>query len=109
LQKAVDVILLKLKGWLKGQITDRTFNYHNRVLAAEKRKSISYSFLSLWYLLFLFAAIALMTREALTGTLAVGALLLAFNTYTRFYQTVNGYVESISFTEEAGRIRCPVV
>jgi ABC-type multidrug transport system fused ATPase/permease subunit len=103
LQKAVDVILLKLKGWLKSQITERVFSYHNRVLAAEKRKSVSYSFLSLWYLLFLFAAIALMTREALTGTLAVGALLLAFNTYTRFYQTVNGYVESISFTEEAGR------
>ena len=103
LQKAVDVILLKLKGWLKSQITDRVFNYHNKVLAAERRKSVSYSFLSLWYLLFLFAAIALMTREALTGTLAVGALLLAFNTYTRFYQTVNGYVESISFTEEAGR------
>jgi ABC-type multidrug transport system fused ATPase/permease subunit len=103
LQKAVDVILLKLKGWLKSQITERVFSYHNRVLAAEERKSVSYSFLSLWYLLFLFAAIALMTREALTGTLAVGALLLAFNTYTRFYQTVNGYVESISFTEEAGR------
>jgi ABC-type multidrug transport system fused ATPase/permease subunit len=103
LQKAVDVILLKLKGWLKHQITERTVSYHDKVLVAERRKSVSYSFLSLWYLLFLFAAIALMTREALTGSLAVGALLLAFNTYTRFYQTVNGYVESISFTEEAGR------
>jgi ABC-type multidrug transport system fused ATPase/permease subunit len=103
LQKAVDVILLKLKGWLKGQISDRMMDYHGRVLHAERRKAVSYNFLSLWYLLFLFAAIALMTREAITGTLAVGALLLAFNTYTRFYQTVNGYVESISFTEEAGR------
>lgn len=103
LQKAVDVILLKLKGWLKGQIGDRMRSYNDRVLAAEKRRAISYNFLSLWYLLFLFAAIGLMTREALTGGLAVGALLLAFNTYTRFYQTVNGYVESISFTEEAGR------
>jgi ABC-type multidrug transport system fused ATPase/permease subunit len=92
LQKAVDVILLKLKDWLKGQI-----------LAAEKKKAISYSILSLWYLLFLFAAIALMTYQALEGLMAVGALLLAFNTYTRFYQTVNGYVESISFTEEAAR------
>jgi ABC-type multidrug transport system fused ATPase/permease subunit len=35
--------------------------------------------------------------------MAVGSLLLAFNTYTRFYQTVNGYVESISWTEEAAR------
>jgi ATP-binding cassette subfamily B protein len=33
----------------------------------------------------------------------VGGLLLAFNTYTRFYQTVNSYIESISFTEEASR------
>jgi ABC-type multidrug transport system fused ATPase/permease subunit len=103
LQKAVDVILLKLKGWFTNQITERVYSYHNKVLAAERRKSISYSFLSVWYLLFLFAAIALMTRQALTDTLAVGALLLAFNTYTRFYQTVNGYVESISFTAEAGR------
>jgi ABC-type multidrug transport system fused ATPase/permease subunit len=103
LQKAVDVILLKLKGWFTNQITERVYSYHNRVLAAERKKSISYNFLSLWYLIFLFAAIALMTNEALTNTLAVGALLLAFNTYTRFYQTVNGYVESISFTEEAGR------
>jgi hypothetical protein len=82
LQKAVDVILLKLKSWLKGQVSDRMRTYNERILKAEKRKSISYNFLSLWYLLFLFAAIALMTREALVGTLAVGSLLLAFNTYT---------------------------
>jgi ABC-type multidrug transport system fused ATPase/permease subunit len=54
-------------------------------------------------LFFLFAAIALMTKQAIAGTIAVGGLLLAFNTYTRFYQTVNGYVESISWTEEAAR------
>lgn len=103
LQKAVDVILLKLKSWLKLQISDRMGAYNKKVINAEKRKSISYNFLSLWYLLFLFAAIGLMTRESLMGTMAVGSLLLAFNTYTRFYQTVNGYVESISWTEEAAR------
>jgi len=97
------VILLKLKGWFRGQIKDRMENYNRKVIRAERRKSTSYSLLSLWYLAFLFAAIALMTREALAGTIAVGALLLAFNTYTRFYQTVNGYIESISFTEEAAR------
>jgi len=103
LQKAVDVILLKLKSWLKGQVSDRMQSYNQKIVAAEKRKSISYNFLSLWYLLFLFLAIGLMTKEALAGTMAVGGLLLAFNTYTRFYQTVNGYVESISWTEEAAR------
>lgn len=103
LQKAVDVILLRLKTWLKGQINDRMSAYNKRIIDAEKRKSISYNFLSLWYLIFLFAAIGLMTMESLTGTMAVGSLLLAFNTYTRFYQTVNGYVESISWTEEAAR------
>jgi len=97
------VILLKLKTWLQGQIRDRKISYNKKISAAEKRKSISYAFLSLWYLLFLFAAIALMTQAALVGTIAVGGLLLAFNTYTRFYQTVNGYIESISFTEEAAR------
>jgi ABC-type multidrug transport system fused ATPase/permease subunit len=103
LQKAVDVILLKLKSWLKAEIKDKKISFNKKIIAAEKRKSIFYSLLSLWYLLFLFAAIALMTREALAGTIAVGGLLLAFQTYTRFYQTVNGYVESISFTEEAAR------
>jgi len=103
LQKAVDVILLKLKSWLKDQIRDRKISYNEKISKAEKRKSISYGFLSLWYLFFLFAAIALMTNEALAGSIAVGGLLLAFNTYTRFYQTVNGYIESISFTEEAAR------
>ncbi|HEY0652292.1 MAG TPA: ABC transporter ATP-binding protein [Chryseosolibacter sp.] len=103
LQKAVDVILLKLKLWLKDQIRDKKTSYNAKVAEAEKKKSLSYSALSLWYLLFLFAAIALMTREALAGTIAVGGLLLAFNTYTRFYQTINGYVESISFSEEAAR------
>jgi ABC-type multidrug transport system fused ATPase/permease subunit len=103
LHKAVDVILLRLKSWFREQVKDRMTTYNEKVIRAERRKSISYSFLSLWYLLFLFAAIALMTREALAGTIAVGGLLLAFNSYTRFYQTVNGYVESISFTEEAGR------
>lgn len=103
LQKAVDVILLKLKGWLKGQVGDRMSTYNKRIAGAERRKAVSYSLLSLWYLLFLFAAIALMTYYALEGIMAVGALLLAFNTYTRFYQTVNGYVESISWTEEASR------
>lgn len=103
LQKAVDVILLKLKGWFKGQISERMQSYNKKIMDAEKRKSISYNFLSLWYLIFLFAAVALMTNEALTGTLAIGNLLLAYNAYTRFYSTVNGYVESISWTEEAAR------
>jgi ABC-type multidrug transport system fused ATPase/permease subunit len=103
LQKAVDVILLKLKNWLKKQIQDKKVEYNKKIVAAEQKKSISYAVLSLWYLMFLFAAIALMTKEALAGTIAVGGLLLAFNTYTRFYQTINGYVESISFTEEAAR------
>lgn len=103
LQKAVDVILLKLKTWLKEQIRDKKVTFNEKITVAERKKSISYGVLSLWYLLFLFAAIALMTTEALAGTIAVGGLLLAFNTYTRFYQTVNGYVESISFTEEAAR------
>ncbi len=103
LEKAVDVILLTLKSWFKEQIRDRKVQFNKKIIAAEQRKAISYGLLSLWYLLFLFAAIALMTKEALAGTIAVGGLLLAFNTYTRFYQTVNGYVESISFTEEAAR------
>jgi len=84
LQKAVDVILLKLKGWLKGQVGDRMTTYNNRISGAERRKAVSYSLLSLWYLLFLFGAIALMTYYTLNGIMAVGALLLAFNTYTPF-------------------------
>ena len=103
LQKAVDVILLKLKTWLKDQIRDRKISFNEKIIVAEKKKSISYSVLSLWYLLFLFAAIALMTKQALAGAIDVGALLLTFNTYTRFYQTSNGYIESISYTEEAAR------
>lgn len=103
LQKAVDVILLKLKSWLRGQIRERKQTYNQKIIDAEKKKAISYSALSLWYLLFLFAAIALVTYDALYGSIAVGSLLLAFNTYTRFYQTINGYVESISFSEEAAR------
>lgn len=103
LQKAVDVILLKLKYWFKEQIKDRKTSFNEKIIAAELKKSISYGILSLWYLMFLFAAIALMTKEALAGSIAVGGLLLAYNAYTRFYQTINGYVESISFTEEAAR------
>lgn len=103
LQKAVDVILLKLKHWLKEQVREKKVAFNEKIIAAERKRSVSYGLLSIWYLVFLFAAIALMTREALAGTIAVGGLLLAFNTYTRFYQTVNGYIESISFTEEAAR------
>ena len=103
LEKAVDVILLTLKGWFKEQIRERKVSFNKKIIAAEQRKAISYALVSLWYLLFLFAAIALMTQQAIAGTIAVGGLLLAFNTYTRFYQTVNGYVESISWTEEAAR------
>lgn len=103
LQKAIDVILLKLKHWLKEQVREKKISFNKKIIEAEKRKAISYGFLSLWYLIFLFAAIALMTYQSLSGAIAVGGLLLAFNTYTRFYQTVNGYIESISFTEEAAR------
>jgi ABC-type multidrug transport system fused ATPase/permease subunit len=103
LQKAVDVILLKLKNWLKEQIRSRKVAYNQKIVVAEKVKAISYGVLNFWYLLFLFAAIALMTNEALKGAIAVGELLLAFTTYTRFYQTVNAWIESISYTEEAAR------
>ena len=103
LQKAIDVILLKLQGWLKNEIRDKKVAFNEKIITAERKKSISYSIMSLWYLLFLFAAIALMTREAIAGSIAVGGLLLAFTTYTRFYQTVNAYLESISVAEEASR------
>lgn len=103
LQKAVDVILLKLQGWLHMQIKSRKEEFNDKIVKAERKKAISYSIMSLWYLLFLFAAIALMTKEALAGGIAVGGLLLAFSTYTRFYQTINGYIESISVAEEASR------
>lgn len=103
LQKAVDVILLKLKSWLREQIRERKVAFNKKVVQAEGKKALSYGVLSLWYLLFLFSAVGLMTREALVGSIGVGGLLLAYNTYTRFYQTVNGYLESISFTEEAAR------
>jgi ABC-type multidrug transport system fused ATPase/permease subunit len=103
LQKAVDVILLKLKSWFKEQIRERKESFNKKIVHAEGKKSLSYGVLSLWYLLFLFFAVGLMIREALSGVIAVGGLLLAFNAYTRFYQTVNSYLESISFTEEAAR------
>ena len=103
LQKAVDVILLKLQSWLKNQIQDKKLAFNKKIIQAERKKAISYSILSLWYLLFLFAAIALMTKEAIAGHIAVGGLLLAFTTYTRFYQTINGYIESVSVAEEASR------
>lgn len=103
LQKAVDVILLRLKTWLKDQIRDRKISFNEKIIVAERKKTISYTILSFWYLLFLFAAIALMTRQALAGLVNVGGLLLAFTTYTRFYQTCNGYIESISYAEEAAR------
>jgi len=103
LQKAVDVILLKLQSWLKEQIKDKKLTFNKKIIQAERKKAISYSIMSLWYLLFLFAAIALMTKEAIAGHIAVGGLLLAFTTYTRFYQTINGYIESVSVAEEASR------
>jgi ABC-type multidrug transport system fused ATPase/permease subunit len=103
LEKAVDVILLKSKMWFRDQIQDRKVSFNKKIIKAEQKKAISYGFISIWYLMFLFAAIALMTNRALTGSIAVGGLLLAFNTYTRFYQTINVYIESISLTEEAAR------
>jgi ABC-type multidrug transport system fused ATPase/permease subunit len=99
----VDVILHKLQGWIKKQIKDRKEEFNDKIVKAERKKAISYSVMSLWYLLFLFAAIALMTRETMADRIAVGGLLLAFSTYTRFYQTINGYIESISVAEEASR------
>jgi ABC-type multidrug transport system fused ATPase/permease subunit len=103
LQKAVDVILLKLKNWLKEQIRERKVSFNQKIVVAERAKAISYGVLSFWYLIFLFAAIALMTSEALNNNIQVGELLLAFTTYTRFYQTVNASIESISYSEEAAR------
>jgi len=103
LHKAIDVVLLKLGPWFRLQILERLTSYNAKIISAEKKKAMSYNFISLWYLLFLFAAIALMTEQTLSGALAIGDLLLAFTTYSRFYQTVNSYLESISMTEEAAR------
>ena len=77
-------MLLTLKGWFNEQIRDRKVSFNKKIIASEQRKAISYGVLSLWYLLFLFAAIALTTNEALAGTIAVGGLLLAFNTTLAF-------------------------
>jgi len=99
--KAIDVILLELKPWLHKEVKDHTEQYNASVSKGEFRKTVSYGVLSVWYLLLLFAAIALMGWKAVEGTMEIGALLLAFNTYTRFYQTTNTFIESFSITEEA--------
>src|SRR6185503_13873448 len=38
LQKAMDVILLKLKGWFSDQIKERKLSYNKKVLVAERKK-----------------------------------------------------------------------
>ncbi len=101
--KAVDTVLLNLKDWLKDQISSRIKTVDNSITTAERKKTISYSLLSLWYLIFLFAAIALIAWETIHGQIPIGGLILAFTTYTKFYQTINGLVESISGVEDASR------
>jgi len=103
IHKAIDVILLKLAPWLTAQIKERREAFNKKILNAERRKSLSYGVLSVWYLLFLFMAIYTMLSQAVTGTLAVGGLVLAFNTYSHLYQTINNYVEAISISAEAAR------
>src|SRR6266487_2823780 len=39
LQKAVDVILLKLKSWLRLQVSERMQSYNKKIIDAERRKS----------------------------------------------------------------------
>jgi ABC-type multidrug transport system fused ATPase/permease subunit len=101
LHKAVDVVLLGLQSLFRNQLQGCKKKYTGKMLEAEKKKATGYGLLSLWYLLFLFAALILMTTQSAQGGIAIGGLIMAFNTYTRFYQTVNAYIESISIAEEA--------
>jgi ATP-binding cassette subfamily B protein len=103
LQKAVDVILFGLKDWLKNQIFRLKTDHNEKILNAEKRKTIWYTLLSVWYLVFLVGAMFVVTYDVTKGLAEIGSLVLAFNTYSRFYQTFNNYVESLSITEEAAR------
>lgn len=101
LHKAVDVVLLGLKNLFRNQLLGCKKRYTEKLLKAEQKKTMAYGFMSFWYLLFLFAAVLLMTSQSVQGGIAIGGLILAFNTYTKFYQTVNAYIESISIAEEA--------
>lgn len=101
LHKAIDVVLLGLKNMLRAQLQDCKTNFTKKSIEAERKKTIGYGLMSLWYLFFLCAAVLLMTNQSVHEGIAVGGLILAFNTYTKFYQTLNAYIESISISEEA--------
>lgn len=102
-ERLIDVILLKLKKWLLNDVTERLRAFDEKIIKAEKKKSKADTVVSVWYVVCFFLSIALITTRALDNTLAIGAILLAFNSYRGFYQTVNGFFELISFNEESAR------
>jgi ABC-type multidrug transport system fused ATPase/permease subunit len=102
-ERLIDVILLKLKHFFKDEVARRMVAFDDKVLVAEKRKSKADIVVSIWYVICFFLSIALITSRALNGTLAIGAVLLAFNSYRGFYQIVNSFFEMISVNEEAAR------
>ncbi len=102
-ERLIDVILLKLKGWLIQDVSERMRAFDNKIIRAEKRKANADILVSIWYVICFFASIALITTQALQGVLAIGAVLLAFNSYRGFYQIVNNFFELISFNEESAR------
>lgn len=101
--RLIDVILLKLKNFFKDEAAKKMIAFDDKVLVAEKRKSKADMVVSVWYVICFFLSIALITKSALAGTLAIGAVLLAFNSYRGFYQIVNNFFEMISVNEESAR------
>jgi ATP-binding cassette subfamily B protein len=102
-ERVIDVILLKLQSWLLTDVGGVMRSFDRKLAAAAKKKATGEGTVSVWYVLCFFVSIYLISTRALEGTLAIGALLLAFNSYRSFYQTTNTFFELFSFTEESAR------
>jgi ATP-binding cassette subfamily B protein len=101
--KLIDVVLLKLKSWLKEEVSTKMRDFDQKLLIAEKKKTRADVIMSVWYVACFFVGILLVTNKTLNGALAVGSLVLAFNSYRGFYGIVNSIFNSISTNQESAK------
>jgi len=99
----IEIILFGLGPKLKNNISEIWKVFDTKVINAARKRSLAEIFGGLFYVVTLFISVFLVMDATLKGILLVGSLILVFNTYRGFSNTIDSLFRNIAQLEEQGR------
>jgi ATP-binding cassette subfamily B protein len=102
-RKTVDVILFNLFARFRKDIKESNESFDNKIFAVYRRQFSTRIITAFFDTFCLALVIFIVTKQAVTGNILIGSLLLAFNTYRSFNSTITQFFTRVSDIEDQAR------